>query len=231
MQSLKKNLIVARVTGAIMGVLLGALVLVLAAILKPETVSAIIRWTLIICGVFTIISNIPELIAGVASLNTTVGLVDFISAMLGILLGFVLVFYQNTVLVILIGTYLILFPLLRVLTAEQKGQQLRREVWRLAMGVLLLLFLPLLFDAAFRIVHILLVAVGWAIIAASLISGVVGVILTARTQTSRPTRKTASGAKRGGTVYADTTGDGKIDTIYMDTTGDGKPDTTIHMDH
>ena len=41
MQNLKKNMIIARVTGTVMGALLGALVLVLAAILKPETVSAI----------------------------------------------------------------------------------------------------------------------------------------------------------------------------------------------
>ena len=53
MQNLKKNMIIARVTGTVMGALLGALVLVLAAILKPETVSAIIHWTLVICGVFT----------------------------------------------------------------------------------------------------------------------------------------------------------------------------------
>ena len=58
MQNLKKNMIIARVTGTVMGALLGALVLVLAAIL-PETVSAIIHWTLVICGVFTVISNVP----------------------------------------------------------------------------------------------------------------------------------------------------------------------------
>ena len=35
------------------------------------------------------------------------GMVDFISAMLGILLGFALVLFQNTVLVVIIGAYLI----------------------------------------------------------------------------------------------------------------------------
>ena len=88
MQNLKKNMIIARVTGTVMGALLGALVLVLAAILKPETVSAIIHWTLVICGVFTVISNVPGVISGIGNLNTTDGMVDFISAMLGILLGF-----------------------------------------------------------------------------------------------------------------------------------------------
>ena len=227
MQNLKKNMIIARVTGTVMGALLGALVLVLAAILKPETVSAIIHWTLVICGVFTVISNVPGVISGIGNLNTTDGMVDFISAMLGILLGFALVLFQNTVLVVIIGAYLILFPLLRVLMAADKGQQLRREVWR----ILLLVFLPLLFDAASRIVHILLVVVGWAVIAFSLVTGVVGIVRIVRVPKDNRTRKQASGGKKSGTVYADTTGDGKIDTIYMDTDRDGKPDTTIHMDN
>ena len=226
MQNLKKNMIIARVTGTVMGALLGALVLVLAAILKPETVSAIIHWTLVICGVFTVISNVPGVISGIGNLNTTDGMVDFISAMLGILLGFALVLFQNTVLVVIIGAYLILFPLLRVLMAADKGQQLRREVWRMAMGVLLLVFLPLLFDAASRIVHILLVVVGF-----SLVTGVVGIVRIVRAPKDNRTRKQASGGKKSGTVYADTTGDGKIDTIYMDTDRNGKPDTTIHMDN
>lgn len=99
------------------------------------------------------------------------------------------------------------------------------------MGVLLLVFLPLLFDAASRIVHILLVVVGWAVIAFSLVTGVVGIVRIARAPKDNRTRKQASGGKKSGTVYADTTGDGKIDTIYMDTDRDGKPDTTIHMDN
>lgn len=99
------------------------------------------------------------------------------------------------------------------------------------MGVLLLVFLPLLFDAASRIVHILLVVVGWAVIAFSLVTGVVGIVRIVRVPKDNRTRKQASGGKKSGTVYADTTGDGKIDTIYMDTDRDGKPDTTIHMDN
>lgn len=99
------------------------------------------------------------------------------------------------------------------------------------MGVLLLVFLPLLFDAASRIVHILLVVVGWAVIAFSLVTGVVDIVRIVRVPKDNRARKQASGGKKSGTVYADTTGDGKIDTIYMDTDRDGKPDTTIHMDN
>lgn len=224
MKDLKKNMIIARVTGAVMGILFGVLILVLAAILQPSTVQTIIHWTLIICGIFTIISNIPELISGIGHVNTAVGLIDLISAVLGILFGLALIFFQSTVLVVIIGIYLILFPLLRVLTAADKGKQLLREVWRLAMGVLLLVFLPLLMDAAFTVVHILLLVVGWLLIAVSLISGIISVIGILRV--SRSGETTASG-----TVYADTTGDGRIDTIYMDTDGDGSPDTTVHIEH
>lgn len=216
MTDLKKRLIVARVTGAVLGILLGVLILVLAAVLKPETVQTIVRWTLIVCGIFTIISNIPELVSGAANIRTMLGRVDFISALLGISLGIALIFFQNTVLVVVIGAYLILFPLLRVLMAQEKGKQFLREVWRLAMGVLLLVFLPMLLDAAFTVIRILLLIVGWAVIASAVILGVVSVIRIARADLgmARPSDKGR------GTVYADTTGDGKIDTIYMDADGE-----------
>lgn len=218
MNKIKKNLIIARVTGTLLGVLLGILVLVLAAVLKPDTLQRIIQVTLIICGIFTIISNLPELVSGAANLNTSLGLVDFISAILGIAMGIALIFFQNTVLVVIIGAYMLLFPLLRILMAREKGKQFLREVWRLIMGVLVLVFLPTLLDATFTVVHILLLVVGWVVIAGSVIAGVISIIRIARADLAgTATRTTRRSDKRGrGTVYADTTGDGRIDTIYVD---------------
>lgn len=217
MNKIKKNLIIARVTGTLLGVLLGILVLVLAAVLKPETLQLIIQVTLIICGIFTIISNIPELVSGAANLNTSPGLVDFISAILGIAMGIALIFFQNTVLVVIIGAYMLLFPLLRILMAQEKGKQFLREVWRLIMGVLVLVFLPTLLDATFTVVHILLLVVGWVVIAGSVIAGTISIVRIVCADlagtTSRAKRPSDS---RRGTVYADTTGDGRIDTIYVD---------------
>lgn len=221
MNKIKKNLIIARVTGTLLGVLLGVLVLVLAAVLKPETLHRIIQVTLIICGIFTIISNIPELVSGAANLNTSLGLVDFISAILGIAMGIALIFFQSTVLVIVIGAYMILFPLLRILMAREKGKQFLREVWRLIMGVLVLVFLPMLLDAAFTVVHILLLVVGWVVIAGAVIAGVISIIRIACADfVGSETRSAHRPSRQRGTVYADTTGDGRIDTIYMDAEGD-----------
>lgn len=227
MNKIKKNLIIARVTGTLLGVLLGVLVLVLAAVLKPETLHLIIQVTLIICGVFTIITNIPELVSGAANLNTSLGLVDFISAILGIAMGIALIFFQSTVLVIVIGAYMILFPLLRILMAREKGKQFLREVWRLIMGVLVLVFLPMLLDAAFTVVHILLLVVGWVVIVGAMIAGVISIIRIARADfVGTATRSAHRPNRQRGTVYVDTTGDGKIDTIYMDV----EEDKTSHDD-
>lgn len=217
MNKIKKNLIIARVTGTLLGVLLGILVLVLAAVLKPETLQLIIQVVLVICGIFTIISNIPELVSGAANLNTSSGLVDFISAILGIAMGIALIFFQNTVLVVIIGAYMLLFPLLRILMAREKGKQFLREVWRLTMGVLVLVFLPMLLDAAFTVVHILLLVVGWIVIAGSVIAGVVSIVhIVCADLAGTASRTKRPSDSRRGTVYADTTGDGRIDTIYVD---------------
>ena len=173
---MKKNLLVARIAVMVIGILAGVLLLVLGAILLPSTVATIIHWGLVIYGIIIIIGNIPGLISGIANVNKSAGVFDLICSILGIGLGVAMIFYQGTVLVALVAAYMIVFPLIRVLLANQKVEQLKRELVRMVLGVVLLVFLPSLLGAAFEIVHLLLVIGGWTVIALSTLFGVIEII-------------------------------------------------------
>ncbi len=173
---MKKNLLVARIAVMVIGILVGVLLLVLAGILKPSTVATIIHYGLIVYGIIIVIGNIPGLISGIANVNKAAGVFDLICSILGIGLGAAMIFYQGSVLVALVAIYLIVFPIIRVLLADQKVEQLKREALRIALGVVLLMFVPSLVGAAFTLVHLLLLIAGWAVIALSTIFGVIEII-------------------------------------------------------
>ncbi len=173
---MKKNLLIARIAVTVIGVLVGVLLLVLAGILKPSTVATIIHWGLIIYGIIIIIGNIPGLISGIANINKAAGVFDLICSVLGIGLGAAMIFYQGSILVALVAIYLIVFPIIRVLLADQKVEQLKRELLRIVLGVVLLVFVPSLLGAAFTLVHLLLLISGWVVIALSALFGVIEII-------------------------------------------------------
>lgn len=176
MNNMKKNLLVARIVVMVIGILVGVLLLVLGSILKPSTVATIIHWGLIIYGIIIVIGNIPGLISGIANVNKAAGVFDLICSILGIALGAAMIFYQGSILVALVAVYLIVFPLVRVLLADQKAEQFKRELIRIVLGVVLLVFVPSLVGAAFTLVHLLLVIGGWIVIALSTIFGVIEIV-------------------------------------------------------
>ena len=173
---MKKNLLVYRITSMIIGALMGALLLLLAGILTAETVSKIIHIGLIVYGILIIIGNIPSLVSGVANIHRRAGVMDLISAIIGIALGLAMIFYQGTLLVVAVAVYLIVFPLLRVLVATKKGEQLKRELLRLVLGVVLLVFVPALVNVAFFAVRLILLIAGWGVIGLSVLFGVIGIV-------------------------------------------------------
>lgn len=173
---MKKNLLVARIAVMVIGILVGVLLLVLGSILKPSTVATIIHWGLIIYGIIIIIGNIPGLISGIANIKKAAGVFDLVCSVLGIALGAAMIFYQGSILVALVAVYLIVFPLIRVLLADQKVEQLKRELIRIVLGVVLLVFVPSLVGAAFTLVHLLLVIGGWVVIALSTLFGVIEIV-------------------------------------------------------
>ena len=177
---MKKNLLVARIAVMVIGILVGVLLLVLGGILTPETIGTIIKWGLIIYGIIIIIGNIPGLISGIANVSKAAGVFDLICSVLGIALGVAMIFYQGSILVALVAVYLLVFPLIRVLLATQKVEQLKRELLRIILGVVLLVFVPSLVGAAYTLVHLLLVIGGWVVIALATLFGVIEIVRIAR---------------------------------------------------
>ena len=111
----KKVFVTASILLALIGVALGAVLLVLAALLKPDTVDNIVRGVMIVCGIVTVIGNIPGLVSGISNMKQSIGIVDLITSTLGILFGVMLIVYQGRTLAVVIGIYLIVFPLLLIL--------------------------------------------------------------------------------------------------------------------
>lgn len=173
---MKKNLLVARIVVMVIGILLGVLLLVLGSILTESTVETIIHWGLIIYGIIVIIGNIPGLVSGIANIKQAAGIFDLICSILGIGLGVALIFFQNEILVGMIAIYLIVFPLIRVFMSKQKGEQFKREILRIVLGVVLIAFLPLLMSTAFSIVSILLTVCGWVVVALSALFGIIEIV-------------------------------------------------------
>ena len=176
---MKKHLIVARVVVTVISILVGVLLLVLGGILTPDTVANIIKWGLIIYGILIIIGNVPGLILGIANVKKPAGVFDLICSILGVGLGVALIFYQGSILVALVAVYLIVFPVIRVCLAGEKMEQFKRELLRMILGVVLLVFLPSLVGAAFTLVHLLLVIGGWVVIALSALFGVIEIVRVA----------------------------------------------------
>lgn len=179
---MKKNLLIARIAVMVIGILVGVLLLVLGGILTPETIGAIIHWGLIIYGIIIIIGNIPGLISGIANIHKAAGVFDLICSILGIALGVAMIFYQGSILVALVAIYLIVFPLIRVLMANKKGEQFKRELLRIVLGVLLLVFVPNWTEAISNVLQILFFVCGGAVIVLSLAFGVIEIIRVATAQ-------------------------------------------------
>ena len=173
---MKKQLLVSLIVTMIIGILVGVLLIVLGGALTPATIATIIKWGLIIYGVFIVIGNIPGLVSGIANANRPAGVFDLVGAVLGIALGIAMIFYHGSLLVAIVAAYLIIFPLLRILLAARKGEQLRRELVRIIMGVVLLVFVPNWNEAIANVLKILLFVIGGAVITLALLFGVLGII-------------------------------------------------------
>lgn len=194
---------------ALFGVGVGVLLIALPADL-------LLRLAFVIVGALTVLTQIPCILSGLLHLSERGGggkLLLF-SSLISTALGLVMLFYPSALLSVLLGVYLIVLPLILVLTDGDKRTRLQKELPRMILGVVLVLIGPaaildLLFDVA-----------GWVILVLTLVYTAV-TLLAAR-------RRTERAHVTGNRIFADTDGDGSIDTVYLDTTGDGRADTATH---
>lgn len=166
--SAKKNLLSSIIVSLIIGVLLGVLLIVLSSILD---VSFLIKWGLIVVGIITIISNIPSLVNGIVNINKMAGVIDLIFAIIGIVLGCMMIFMQGTVITVIVSAYLIVFPIVRIILAGKESwkDQIKKEWIKILIGALMLVFLPGLLAAADAVVKTIILIAGWVVVALSIL--------------------------------------------------------------
>ena len=190
---------------AIPGLMIGLLLL-----LVPTDL--LLKLLFVVMGVITVISSIPGVIIGIASFSQRGGKLSLLGSLISAAVGFLMIFNHSTILMVVLGVYMILLPVLNVILAEKHLTQLKAELPKLVIGVLLVLLGPArTLDMLFRIA-------GWVVIAITLVGAILLFISACRKPKVR-----ASGAR----VFIDKDGDGTVDAVFVDTTGDGRADTEI----
>ena len=171
--SIKKQTLTSMIISLIIGVILGALLVLLAGIVD---VSFLLKWTLIIVGIITIISNVPSLVTGIMNIKTVGGIVNLIMSILGIGLGIMMIFMQNEIITIILAVYLIAFPIITIILSKNWKNAIKSEWLKILIGVLLIVFFPAILGAADTIVKILMLVAGWATIGISVLLFVISLV-------------------------------------------------------
>ena len=170
----KNNRIATRVISMILGILMGVALVVLGSVVKAET---LVWLALVVWGVIVIIGNIPSLIYAIANLKAKGAIFDLIASVIGILLGLGLIFSQNKVITVILAAYMIVFPVIRIVLAKSAwAEQLGREILRIVLGVVLLVFGGTLLAVGMTVLNLLLSIIGWVVIALVVILGAVDII-------------------------------------------------------
>ena len=170
----KNNRIATRVISMILGILMGVALVILGSVVKAET---LVWLALVVWGVIVIIGNIPSLIYSIANIKAKGAIFDLIASIVGILLGVGLIVSQSNVITFILAAYMIVFPVIRIILAKSAwAEQLGREILRIILGVVLLVFGGTLVGVGMTILNLLLSIIGWVVIALAVILGVVAII-------------------------------------------------------
>ncbi len=174
----KKSVLAEIIISLVFGLIFGGLLLFLSTL----GAATIIKWVLIVTGIIIILTNIAPLIRGIVNLahKEKGGLFDVIVSAIAVVLGAIMIVYQNaiisTILTVLLAIYLIVLPIIRIVIAPSKKEQLSKEWLRILIGAILIVFLPAILGAADAIVNILLMIAGIVIIVLTVLSFVLSLI-------------------------------------------------------
>ena len=209
---MKKSSLVSTVVIGTIGILVG----IMFAFLANVALTVIC----IICGILTLLSGIPQLVGAVSGLmkKEKMAIVDLVMSIVTVIVGLMLIFSRNEIIMIVVGAYLIVFPVIRILIAKEKMAQLKSELLAIVLGVALVLIGPgAAIDIIFKIA-------GAVVIVFSVIYIVFGILAYLKAN------RALENGEAGSRVFVDTDGNGTIDAVYVDTTGDGKLDTKIDIE-
>ena len=170
----KKTVLATMIFSLILGLIFGGLIILLSQVLN---VSALIKWALIIAGIFTVLGNIPSFVVGIVNMGQLRGLFDLIFSFIGIILGLMMIFKQGTVMTFILAGYLIVFPLLRILLSGKNGwkDQIKKEWFKMLIGALLFFF-PGFMAMADTIVKTFVFIIGCIVIFLSLLFFIISLV-------------------------------------------------------
>ncbi len=185
------------------------LVIGLLLILIP--VDFLIQLVFLVMGIVTIATSIPGLLEGIKHSDTREGILSLVLSSISILFGCVLIFWNNGVLMLILGAYMLLFPIINIILAEDHLAQFKAEGPKIIIGLVLLVLGPagtigLLFDIA-----------GAVLIVLSFLYVLMSYLALRRRQNTS-----------GNRIFVDTDGNGTIDAVYVDTDNNGSADTATH---
>lgn len=150
-------------TIGILGILLGALLIFV-------NFAKVLDVLFIIIGIIILICNLPAFIFSLTSANVP----GLLSTLFPIAAGILMIFWHQSLLFYILGIYLLILPLCRVLLSNNMKFTLRLELPRMIVGALLLLIGPgTAFNALFDVA-------GYVVIAFSVLFMIYGIIRSRR---------------------------------------------------
>lgn len=138
----------------ILSIIFGALLIILS-IFAFKDLKNIIFVTI---GVLLIVINSLFLLVTLLDSNKYYLVFNLIFEIIGIILGILFLNNDNTAVIIIVGCYMILFPIVRILLSNDKKARLINELPSLIIGILLILF-SFALDDILKIVTIVIGAI------------------------------------------------------------------------
>ncbi len=212
-------------TGVLVSAAIGACIGILMIILsRPEVVSMVLHITMLVIGVVIILVHLPGLITSALHIGENNALPTLILSAIGVVFGILLLINQGPIISALVALYLLIMPIVRLITACDRKAQLRAELPRLILGIVIAVLFPgTLADGAIGALCWIIRIAGIVCCAASVVYAIVGCVTL-----SKAARMSAK--QHPDVIFADTTGDGKIDTVYYDDDRDGTVDRKTPYD-
>lgn len=145
-------------TNAIIGILVGIGVILLACLVK---ITDLIKAIFIVIGVITVVINVANLFNKYE--NPTA---NIIASVIGIVLGGCMIAFPGTVMNIIVAIYLIIIPLLKIYYYKLPLAQ--DDIVKIVVGILFLVFLPISASIAAEVIKIILIVIGIFVILAAI---------------------------------------------------------------
>ena len=156
--------LVAVLVAALIGIAIGVALVLVA---KSGLIEKIMWVFFVVLGILTVISTLPGFITAIKNAKARFGVLNIVLTSVSLALGLIMIFAQQYI-AWLVAAYLLVFPIVRIVLAQNRFAQTRTEAPLLILGIVVLLLG--IGGAASLLVSI----AGWVIIALSIIYAIFG---------------------------------------------------------